>query len=59
VIAPAGAQGLESGPAVVRAEGDAEHVAELAIEVAGARLRVFERRDDDIAQRFQPLVQQA
>ena len=59
VLAPAGAQGLEAGPAVVDGERDAEEVAELAVEVAGAALGVLDGADDDVGQGAEPLGEQA
>jgi hypothetical protein len=59
MLAPAGAQGLETGPAVMSAEGDAEEVAELAIEIAGPPLRMLNRADNDIGQRAQTCGEQA
>jgi hypothetical protein len=49
VVAPASAQSLEAAPAIVCGERYAEHVAELAIEVGDAALRVIDTTDDDIA----------
>ena len=53
VVGPAGAQGLEAGPAVVGGERDAEEVAELAVEVHGAALGVLDGADDDVGQSAQ------
>ena len=59
VVGPAGAQGLESGPAVVRGERDAEEVSELAVEVHGAALGVLDGADEDVGQRAKPLGEQS
>ena len=59
VVGPAGAQGLEAGPAVVDGERDAEEVAELAVEVDGAALGVLDGADDDVGQGAEPLGEQA
>ena len=48
--APGVAQRFGAGPAIVRAQGDAEEVPELAIEVGDAGLRAREDADHDIAQ---------
>jgi hypothetical protein len=49
VVAPARAQRLEAGEAVVGGERDVEQVAKLPVEVAGAALRVFEGPDGKVA----------
>jgi hypothetical protein len=59
VVVPASAQGLEATPAVVRLERDAEEVTELAIEIAGARLRVLDRADDDVPHRREATREEA
>ncbi len=59
VIAPAGAKGLKTGPAVVGGEGYSEQVAELAIEVHGAALGVLDRADEHVGQRPKTLGEQA
>ena len=59
MLSPSCAQGLESGPAVVRVQGKAEEVTELAIEIHGARLRVLNGADDDVGHGLQPFAEQA
>lgn len=58
MVGPARAQRLESAPPVVGAERYGEQVAELAVEVHGARLGVLDRADHDITQRLQALGQE-
>ena len=58
VVGPAGAKGLEPGPAVVSGEGDGEEVSELAVEVHGAALGVLDGADEDIGQRAKSLGEQ-
>ena len=53
------AQGLEPVPAVVRREGDAEEIAELAVEVGHGTLRMRERADGEVAHLGEPLGEQA
>ena len=45
MVEPAGAQRLEAAPAVTHAQGDAEDVAELAVEVAEVALRMVDDAD--------------
>jgi hypothetical protein len=59
VLAPSGAQGLESGPSIVTGEGDAEEVAELSVEVHGAALGMLDGADQDVGQRAEALGQEA
>jgi hypothetical protein len=59
VLGPASAQGLEAAPAVVRGKRDAEEIAELAVEIHGARLRVLDGTDDEIAHGCEAGVEQA
>ena len=59
VIGPASAQRFESAPAVVSLERNTEQVAELTIEVHGARLGVLDGADDDVAQSGEALAEQA
>jgi len=58
VIRPALSQGLEPSPAVVCGEGDAEEVAELPVEVAGAALGVLDGADDDVGQAGEAVLQE-
>ena len=59
MVGPAGAQGLEAGPAVVGGERDAEEVSELAVEVHGAALGVLDGADEDVGQGAKALGEQA
>ena len=59
MVGPAGAQGFESGPAVVGGERYAEEVPELAVEVHGAALRVLDGADEDVGQGAKALGEQA
>jgi hypothetical protein len=59
VVAPPAAQRLEAIPAIVRGERDREEVAELAVKVAGPRLRVLDRADHDVGQRSEPPLDEA
>jgi hypothetical protein len=51
---PRVAQGLEAAPAIARGERHAEQVAELAIEVGDAALRMLDDADHDVAERGEP-----
>jgi len=59
MIGPPRAQRLEAGPAVVRGKGDAEQVAELAVKIHSAALRMFDGADDDVGQRAKSLGEKA
>jgi hypothetical protein len=59
VLGPARAQRLEARPAVVGEERDAEEVAELAVEVAGATLGMLDGADHDVGQGAEPRGEQA
>jgi hypothetical protein len=59
VRVPRVAERLEAAPAVARRERHAEEVAELAIEVGHAALGMFEDADYDVAERGEPLRDQA
>lgn len=59
VLAPALAQGLESGPAVVTGERYPEEIGELAVEVHRAALRVLHGADGDVRQLLQALAEKA
>jgi hypothetical protein len=56
---PVLAQGLEAAPAVVRAQGDAEEVAHLAVEVGQLALRMMDGDDGEIGQPCQAFRGQA
>ena len=56
---PAGAQRLEAAPAIAYADGDAEDVAEFAIEVREVALRVVDDADRQIRKPRQALGEQA
>jgi hypothetical protein len=53
------AQVLEAIPAIVWREGDAEQVAELAVEVGHGTLRMRQRADGEVAHVREPLGEQA
>ncbi len=59
VVAPALSERFEAAPAVVALEGDAEEVAELAVEVAAAALRVVDGSDLDVAHLPETVGEQA
>ena len=50
MIEPAGAQRLEATPSIADADGDAEEISELTIEVAQVALRMMDDADRQIGQ---------
>ena len=56
---PALAQGLEAGPAALRAQDDAEEVAELLVEVGQMALGMREGADGEIGQPAEPVGEEA
>src|SRR5581483_1231848 len=59
MIEPARPQGLEAAPAVADADGDAEDVPELTVEVAEVALRMVDDPDREIRQARETLSQDA
>src|SRR5665213_1198867 len=59
MIEPASTQRLKSAPAVADADGDGEDVAEFAIEVAQAALRMVDDADREVRQASEALSEQA
>jgi hypothetical protein len=59
VVGPAGTEGLESSPTVVRLEGYGEEVAEFAVEVHGAGLGMLDVADDQVGPGLETLAEQA
>jgi hypothetical protein len=53
VLPPAGAQGFEASPPVVRWKRDTENVADFTIKVRYPALGMIDSADDDVAQSAQ------
>ena len=50
MIEPAGTQRLEAAPSIADADGDAEEISELTIEIAQIALRMMDEADRQIGQ---------
>ena len=59
MIEPAGTQRLEAAPSIADADGDAEEISELTIEVAQIALRMMDNTDRKIRQARETLSQDA
>src|SRR5256885_2195029 len=55
MIEPAGTQRLEATPSIADADGDAEEISELTIEVGEVTLRMMDDADRQICQAREPL----